>query len=102
MYICKRKIQAIIDSQRTTNTVESERIGLNLDDVANIVKNFKDPPLPEDKYEVTEIELTVIPQKAEAPYGIKNSLKDVEESYDFGKFFRFKIQLSLSQEFHFV
>lgn len=48
MYICKRKIQAIIDSQRTTNTVESERIGLNLDDVANIVKNFKDPPLWED------------------------------------------------------
>lgn len=42
----KEKIQAIIDSQRTTNTVESERIGLNLDDVANLVKKFENPRLP--------------------------------------------------------
>ena len=45
----KEKIQAIIDSQRTTNTVESERIGLNLDDVAKIVKNFENPQLPDEK-----------------------------------------------------
>lgn len=37
----KEKIQAIIDSQRTTNTMESERIGLNLEDTAKIVKNFE-------------------------------------------------------------
>ena len=45
----KEKIQAIIDSQRTTNTVESERIGLNLETVAKVVKNFENPRLPEDK-----------------------------------------------------
>lgn len=39
----KEKVQAIIDSQRTTNTVESERIGLNLDDAAKIVKSFENP-----------------------------------------------------------
>lgn len=39
----KPKAQAIIASQRTTNTVESERIGLNLDDVAKIVNNFDNP-----------------------------------------------------------
>ncbi len=43
----KEIIQAIIDSQRTTNTVESERIGLNLDDAAKIVKNFENPIIEE-------------------------------------------------------
>ena len=44
----KRKVQAIIDSQRTTNTVESERIGLNLDDTAKIVENFENPTIEEE------------------------------------------------------
>ena len=44
----KEKIQAIIDSQRTTNTVESERIGLNLDSVAKVVKNFENQQIPEE------------------------------------------------------
>ena len=41
----KGKVQAIIDSQRTTNTVESERIGLNLEDVAKIVEKFENPTM---------------------------------------------------------
>lgn len=44
----KEKVLAVIDSQRTTNTVESERIGLNLDDTAKIVKSFENPPIEED------------------------------------------------------
>lgn len=44
----KEKVLAIIASQRTTNTVESERIGLNLDDVAKIVNNFENPTITED------------------------------------------------------
>lgn len=35
----KEKVQQIIDSLRT-NPAESERIGLNLDDAAKIVRNF--------------------------------------------------------------
>jgi len=47
----KDKVQAIIDSQRTTNTVESERIGLNLDDVAKIVESFENPTIePEELF----------------------------------------------------
>ena len=37
----KEKIQAIIDSQRTTNTVESERIDLNLESVAKEHEDIK-------------------------------------------------------------
>lgn len=45
----KEKVQSIIDSQRTTNTVESERIGLNLDDVTKIVKSFENPTVEEEE-----------------------------------------------------
>ena len=38
-------LDSIIDSQRTTNTVESERIGLDLESVANIVKDFEKPKI---------------------------------------------------------
>lgn len=44
----KEKVQAIIDSQRTTNTVESERIGLNLEVVANVVKSFENPVIEDE------------------------------------------------------
>ena len=44
----KDKVLAIIDSQRTTNTAESERIGLNLDPTAKIVENFENPPIEEE------------------------------------------------------
>ena len=43
----KSKVREIIDSQRTTNTVESERIGLNLDYVTKIVENFENPAIRE-------------------------------------------------------
>lgn len=43
----KEKVQAIIDSLRI-NPGEAERIGLNLDDTANIVKSFENPPIEED------------------------------------------------------
>ena len=43
----KDKVQAIIDSLRT-NPAESERIGLNLDGVANIVKKFDNPAIEDD------------------------------------------------------
>lgn len=45
----KEKVLAIIDSQRTTNTVESERIGLNLDVTAKKVKEFENPKLEEEE-----------------------------------------------------
>ena len=45
----KEKVQEIIDSQRTTNTVESERIGLNLDDVTKIVKEFENPTIEDEE-----------------------------------------------------
>ena len=41
-------LDSIIDSQRTTNTVESERIGLDLESVANIVKDFEKPHLSDE------------------------------------------------------
>lgn len=41
----KNKVLDIINSQRNTITVESERLGLDLDLVANITTNFKNPPL---------------------------------------------------------
>ncbi len=44
----KEKIQSIIDSQRTTNTVESERIGLDLNETTKIVKDFENPKLDEE------------------------------------------------------
>lgn len=44
----KEKVQTIIDSLRT-NPAESERIGLNLDEVAKIVNSFENPPIEEDK-----------------------------------------------------
>ena len=43
----KEKIQAIIDSLRT-NPAESERIGLNLEDVAKIVDSFENPTIEEE------------------------------------------------------
>ena len=43
----KEKVQAVIASLRT-NPAESERIGLNLDDVAKIVNNFENPTITED------------------------------------------------------
>lgn len=44
----KEKVQTIIDSLRT-NPAESERIGLNLDDVTKIVKSFENPPIEEEE-----------------------------------------------------
>lgn len=44
----KDKVQAIIDSLRT-NPAESERIGLNLDDVAKIVESFENPTIEEEE-----------------------------------------------------
>lgn len=43
----KEKVQTIIDSLRT-NPAESERIGLNLDDVTKIVKSFENPTVEEE------------------------------------------------------
>ena len=43
----KEKVQAVIASLRT-NPAESERIGLNLDDVAKLVNNFENPTITED------------------------------------------------------
>ena len=44
----KDKVQEIIASLRT-NPAESERIGLNLDEVAKIVENFENPTIGEQK-----------------------------------------------------
>ena len=44
----KEKVQTIIDSLRT-NPAESERIGLNLDDVTKIVKSFENPTVEEEE-----------------------------------------------------
>lgn len=44
----KEKVQTIIDSLRT-NPAESERIGLNLDDVTKVVKSFENPTIEEDE-----------------------------------------------------
>ncbi|MDE5629766.1 MAG: hypothetical protein K2I69_09440 [Muribaculaceae bacterium] len=44
----KEKVQTIIDSLRT-NPAESERIGLNLEDVAKIVENFENPTIEEEE-----------------------------------------------------
>lgn len=48
----KNKVREIINSQRTTNTVESERIGLNLDEVTKIVENFENPAINEQNNNV--------------------------------------------------
>ena len=44
----KEKVQDLINSLRT-NPAESERIGLNLDDVAKKVKDFENPKLFDGK-----------------------------------------------------
>lgn len=44
----KEKVLNLIDSLRT-NPAESERIGLNLDGVAKVVKTFENPTLPGEK-----------------------------------------------------
>ena len=46
----KEKVRQIIDSLRT-NPAESERIGLNLDDVAKVVNSFENPAVEGEKSE---------------------------------------------------
>ncbi|WP_290045081.1 LPD38 domain-containing protein [uncultured Muribaculum sp.] len=50
----KEKVLSIIDSLRT-NPAESERIGLNLDTVANIVKTFENPIAEDVRYRSADV-----------------------------------------------
>ena len=51
----KAKVQDLIDSLRT-NPAESERIGLNLNDIAKIVENFENPKIEGENSEEVDVE----------------------------------------------